>query len=69
MNRTAIILVLAMTALLVLGGCAANAQQNNQDDYYVPDNNYGGCGVSSAEDTNVVFEAVKAVSADSNEVF
>ena len=44
MKKTAIFVMLAITALLLVAGCNTQAQQGQQRDYYVPAAN--GCGVS-----------------------
>lgn len=70
MKKTAIIFVLAIMTLLLISGCATQAQQSqNQNDYYVPNNNYGGCGVAGPEDTGSVFSTAIAAEAPGIEVF
>ena len=43
MKKTAIIVLLALAALLVVAGCSTQAQSSNKQ-YYVP--SAGGCGVA-----------------------
>lgn len=66
MKKTAIFIILAMIALIVVAGCNTQAQQGQQRDYYVPA--AGGCGVSAPiiEGTNT---PVIAKQVASNEFF